>query len=247
MTNDVTPKETNGNYVARYTDNVDPYAAFANEAGPMIVGQLLTCKKGVWGIGRDEDPVPEGARYLLLVPTMMRGMVKWMGGTVADAKMGFVKDNFLVPHRYSLGDLDEATWEKGPDGEPRDPWSKSYLVQLVELSPPHGDLTFSSGSYGARLACQEICRVYSEEGPAQPDVFPVLELTTKSRVTKSFGKIPGPWFTVHGWASLEDVKAGRKAGASKPKATAAPAALTATPPAEPGSAQPDIWAADARA
>ena len=143
MTNDLTTKDqTNGNYLAQYED-ADPYAAFANEAGSMIVGQLLTCKKGIWGIGRDEDKIPAGARYLLLVDTMMRGLVKWMGGAIVDAKMGFVKDNYLVPHRYSLGDLDEDQWEKGPDGEPRDPWSQSYLVQLVELSPPHGTLTFS--------------------------------------------------------------------------------------------------------
>jgi hypothetical protein len=31
-------------YLARY--EVDPYAAFANESGPGIVGRLLTCKKG---------------------------------------------------------------------------------------------------------------------------------------------------------------------------------------------------------
>ena len=40
------------NYVARY-EVADPYAQFANEGGPGIQGKLLTCKKGVWGIGQD--------------------------------------------------------------------------------------------------------------------------------------------------------------------------------------------------
>jgi hypothetical protein len=200
------------NYVARYTGDVDPYKAFANEAGPMIQGTLLTCKKGLWEMGRDETPVPEGKLFLLIVPSMMRGMLKWMGGTVVDARIGLVKDNYLVPHRYTLGDLDEAAWEKGPDGVPRDPWTKSYLVQLIELSPPHGELTFSGGSYGARLTCQHICGVYSEQGPAQPDMYPVVTLGTKARATKSYGKILGPWFEVQGWATIEDVKSGRKAG-----------------------------------
>ena len=34
----------------------DPYAAFANESGPGIVGRLLACRKGDWGIGRTRPP-----------------------------------------------------------------------------------------------------------------------------------------------------------------------------------------------
>ena len=220
MTNDIAT--TKANYVERYVDPAaDPYAAFAKEAGSLITGQLLTCKQGVWGIGRDEESGAPRGPLLAAQSTMMRGLCKWMAGGIVDVRMGFVKDNYLVPHRYSLGDLDEDQWEKGPDGEPRDPWSQSYLVQLVELSPPHGTLTFSGGSYGAKLACQETCRIYSEQCPAQPDMHMVVELAVKSRPTKSFGKIPGPWFTVQGWTSLEDVKAGRKIGASKAKAAEA--------------------------
>jgi hypothetical protein len=211
-------QRTNESYVARYQGSADPYASFANEAGSMIVGQLITCKKGLWGIGREEETSPKDALYLAIVPTMARGMVKWLGGAIVDAKMGLVKDGFLVPHRYSLGDLDESTWEKAPDGEPRDPWTQLYLFQLVELSPPHGTLTFSSGSYGAKLMAQELCRIYSEEGPANPECYPVVALSTKPRASKSYGKIIGPWLDVKGWATLEDVKAGRKSGRPKPTA-----------------------------
>ena len=183
---------------------------------------------------------------------MMRGLVKWQGGAIVDAKMGLVREGFMMPHRYSLGDLDEDQWEKGPDGEVRDPWTQSYLVQLIELSPPHGTLTFSGGSYGAKLACQDICKVYSEQGPAQPDIYPVVELGTKSRASKSYGKIVGPWFDVVGWATADDVKAGRKAGGgkAKPKAIAPldKSALKPTPleeaiaaKVEEGDALDDIW------
>jgi hypothetical protein len=126
-----TPNET---YVARYQEQEDPYAAFANESGSMIVGKLLTCKKGAWTVGRDEDAVPAGTRMLALVPSLMRGMVKWVGGSIVDAKMGLVKDGFLVPHRYTLGDLDEDQWEKAPNGEPRDPWARSFVMQLGAIA-----------------------------------------------------------------------------------------------------------------
>ena len=67
-------------YLARY--DVDPYAAFANESGPGIVGRLLTCKKGEWAIGQDSTPVPPEARFLLIVPETMRGWMKWRDGRV---------------------------------------------------------------------------------------------------------------------------------------------------------------------
>jgi hypothetical protein len=50
------PKQENS-YVDRY--RVDPYGAFASEGvGAGIVGKLLACRKGEWGIG----PTPSEAR-----------------------------------------------------------------------------------------------------------------------------------------------------------------------------------------
>jgi len=72
MTNEIATR--NATYAARYDD---PFNAFAREGGPGIVGKLLTCKKGVWGIGVDADPVPADTRLLFIVPELRRGWVKW--------------------------------------------------------------------------------------------------------------------------------------------------------------------------
>ena len=48
------------NYAARY-EATDPYAHSLMRAALASQGQLLTCKKGVWGIGQDIAPVPPGA------------------------------------------------------------------------------------------------------------------------------------------------------------------------------------------
>ena len=221
--NDVVKKKNQ--YLARY--EVDPYAAFANESGPGIVGRLLTCKKGDWAIGQDSTPVPPEARFLFVVPETMRGWLKWRDGRVVASDMGLVRDNFLVKHRYALDDLEESEWEKGSDG-PRDPWSKSYRALLIECSPPHGDVTLSGSAYGLELALKALCRVYSAEAALHPDAYPVVGLSTHTRPNKSYGPIKGPWFDVHGWATVEDVKAGRKAQAAlakpKKKAKAKPVA-----------------------
>jgi hypothetical protein len=142
----------------------------------------------------------------------------------------YVRDNFLVRHRYTLGDDDEEQWEKDPNGAPRDPWSRSYRALLIGLSPPHGDVTFSSASYGASLALKEICKIYSAESHLHEDAFPVVELATRTRQNKHYGPIKGPWFEVVGWATVEDVKAGRKAGAAvrEPKAAKAKSPATAS-------------------
>jgi hypothetical protein len=222
--NDIVKKPDN--YAARY-EVADPYAAFAAEGGPGIVGKLLVCKKGDWTIGSEGDAVPAEARFLLLVDTMMRGWLKWHGGRVVEAEMGFVKDNFPVRHRYSLPDQDESQWEKLSDGKGRDPWAQSYRVLLIEVSPPHGDVTFSGSSQGTAIALREICRVYSAEAALHPGAFPVVKLTRKTRPHKQYGTIPGPWFTVEGWATVEDIRAGRKSQAAiaKPrKAKAKPVA-----------------------
>jgi hypothetical protein len=210
----VTKNET---YVSRYTGAEDPFAAFANEGGPGIQGKLLTCKKGVWGIGADSDAVKAGTLFLALVPSTMRGWLKWVDGKVVDARMGLVANGFLMPHLYSLPDRDESQWEKNPDGTPRDPWSKCYRLLLIETAPPHGDVTFSGSSYGAQLACQALCGVYSVDSHLYEGAYPVVALGTRTRVSRSYGRIVGPSFDVQGWATIEDVKAGRKKRAKAAK------------------------------
>jgi hypothetical protein len=200
----------NEGYVTRYGGTENPYAAFANEGGPGIVGRLLTCKKGEWCIGADNDTVKPGTSYLAVVTSMRRGYLKWRDNKVVGDRMGLVAEGFLMPHASSLDDRDEETWEKNPDGTPRDPWSKCYELLLIEMAAPHGDVTFRSSADGARIAFKELCRVYSADSHLHEGAFPVVALATKSRMTQSYGKIIGPWFEVQGWATVEDVRAGRK-------------------------------------
>ena len=150
---------------------------------------------------------------------MMRGWLKWAGGVIVAADMGLVVDNFLVKHRYALGDLEEEEWEMAPDGTPRDPWGKTYRALLIELSPPHGELTFSGSSYGTELGFKALSGAYAAERSQHPGTYPVVELATAPWTSKRYGKQIRPDFPVVGWATVEDVKAGRKAQAAltKPK------------------------------
>jgi hypothetical protein len=154
----------------------------------------------------------------MLVPTARRGWVKWGEAGIIGADVGLIKDGFLMKHRYALGDMDETQWRTDPSGAPMDPWSQYISVQLVEMSPPHSDVTFASQSWGGSLALKDMCRVYAIDAEQHPDCFPVVSLAVRSRPHKAYGTIKGPWFIVRGWASVEDVKAGRKLGADGARA-----------------------------
>jgi hypothetical protein len=241
------------NYVARYQDTRDPFAAFAGEGGPGSRGITLTCKQGVWATGRDDTLLEPRKRFLALPSETIRGWLKWRDNSVVDVALGWVRDGYVPPPRYALGDTDPAEWETDDKGQPKDPWSKCFRMLMIELSAPHAEYEFSASSWGAQLALQDLCGRYSAEKPGA-ELYPVVDLTTKVRPNKKHGgNIIGPWFAVIGWATIEDVKAGRKAGAgtAKPAApveapmpTAAPKPARkakAKPASDAGTAQPAAW------
>ena len=83
--------------------------------------------------------------------------------------------------------------------------------------------------------------MYAAERSQHPDTYPVVELATAPWTSTQYGKQVRPDFPSVGWATVEDVKAGRKAQAtlakSKRKAKATPlAADTDERPADWGSA-----------
>jgi hypothetical protein len=199
-------------YVARY-DTGDPYLAFAEEGGPGIKGQRLSFAKGDWAIGADKMPVPRGAAFLMIIPTAMRGWVKWSDTGIVAADVGLIGDGFLMKHRFTLGDTEESEWRRDPAGNAIDPWSMYYSVQLVEAAPPHSDLTFTTQSWGGSLALKEMCRVFAVDAARHPDCYPIVTLAIKTRPHRTYGQIKGPWFTPHCWATVDDVRSGRKLGA----------------------------------
>ena len=151
-------KRNDTTYAQRY-EVTDPYAAFAAEGGPGIVGKPLACKKGDWSLGSDGDPVPAEARFLFVVlDTMMRGWLKWHDGRVVDAEMGYVqrplsRQASLLAPRFSTRRVGEdAGWHASRSlgavlSRPADrglaaAWRRD--LERVKLRPPsraEGDLS----------------------------------------------------------------------------------------------------------
>jgi len=157
------------------------------------IGKLLKFIKGHYGVGDDE--VPLGYEYSAHIDQWMRGWVKFEDNTVTEKRIGRAADDFKVPEREELGDLDEAKWEMDATGKPRDPWTLQSYLPFEDLE--NGEIViFVSGSQGGRSAIANLVKVaarYRQRGQ------PIIKLAVRSYKHKQFGRIETPDFPIIGW------------------------------------------------
>ena len=159
MTSEVAKVEQKAAYVARYdTKPADRFAAFANEGGPGIKGKLLTCSKGDWSVGADKDTGGERHRS-----SSSSCQTRCEAGSALARRCRHRRrhgSTWATTSNSSTAPLLATTrgrWEK-TDDTPRDPWMRTYRALLIEMTAPHGDITYTGSSCGAQIALKEICR-----------------------------------------------------------------------------------------
>ena len=153
------------------TNYDNPWLEVAHEAGN-DVGKMLKFVKGTWSCGDDE--VAEGTEFVAHIDQLMRGWIKFEDGKVVERIIGKVADGFKPPPREELSDADPKDWrEKDADGNPKDPWTKQWLLPLVSLETDDV-VTFVTGSKGGDAAIADLCRVF---GHKQRDgLLPIVAL-----------------------------------------------------------------------
>jgi hypothetical protein len=166
-------------------------AVEANER--VIKGTLLKHGDGRWTKGKEGTPVEDRTRLVALSTTA--AWVNWKGGKPVEYRMR--EPGRRLPDREELRDLDEADWEAGPDGEPRDPWQSTRFVHLVDPMTAE-PFTFSTSSFGGRAAVSDLADQIQRMRYARPDAVPVVELHTAPMLTR-FGRKSKPWFKVVDW------------------------------------------------
>ena len=103
----------------------------------------------------------------------------------------------LHPDRADLPDLDQATWERGLNGDPADPWRDTRYLRLID--PRTGqDFTFVTDTYGGRKAVGDLKSQIANVRFAHPGAVPVVQLGSTMMKT-AFGLKPRPEFKVVGW------------------------------------------------
>jgi hypothetical protein len=159
----------------------------------VLKGTLLKFADWRWSKGKEALEVKEATRLVALGTAA--AWVRWSGGKPAEYRVREVGRR--LPDREELGDQDEADWEAGPSGEPRDPWQSTRFVYLVDPMTAEA-FTFSTSTWGGRGAVADLGDQIQRMRYANPGAVPVVELHAAPMLTK-FGRKSKPWFKVVDW------------------------------------------------
>jgi hypothetical protein len=162
-------------------------------AGRMIKGTLLKFSDWHWTKGKEGIKVEDGTSLLALGTAA--GWVKWQGGKPVEYKMR--QAGHPLPERDELGDDDEANWETGPDGEPKDPWQNTRFVYFIDPLTAEA-FTYTTATFGGRGAISDLADQIGHVRFARPDAVPLVELHAAPMQTR-FGKRSKPSFKVVDW------------------------------------------------
>jgi hypothetical protein len=159
----------------------------------MIKGTLLKYNDRHWTKGTESEDIEQGTKLVALGAAA--AWVRWAGGKPVEYRMR--EPGRRLPEREELGDLDQSQWERGPDGEPKDPWQNTRFVYLEDPRTAEA-FTFSTSSWGGRQAVADLGEQIERMRFKHPGAVPLVELASAPMKTK-YGMKSKPFFKVLGW------------------------------------------------
>lgn len=180
--------------VQQYVDAIAPSA---------IAGRLVKFSKdGQFVIAETGEAIDPDKDFVAMCDEVLIGWIRFNGpDTPPDRHQGLLYDNFVMPARESLGDLDPAKWEMGLSGQPADPWQHQICLVLqardtLEL------FTFVTTSITGRRGVGSLLRHFDRMRRADPDHYPVVRLKVGGFQHKDprVGFVATPQFAIVGKA-----------------------------------------------
>jgi hypothetical protein len=175
----------------------------------VILGQLLLFSDWRWTVGKEHAPLSEG--LLLAALSTAAGWVLWSGGKPVDYRMR--EPGGQLADRSELGYTEEALWEKGPGGDPQDPWRNSRFVYLVDQQTAEV-YTFTTSSIGGIRAVSDLAEQIGRMRATHPGAVPIVRLEAAEMPTK-FGRKSRPVFKVVEWQLGADGGEAKAASATR--------------------------------
>lgn len=207
--NDVALNGNGGAVSANTTNYFESYGDQVSQKS--IVGTLLKFSKGDWLAGESNEEVKPGTQLIANMDELLVGWVRWEGGKPSDQIMGQVAKGYQAPKRNTLGDDDEADWERDDNGKPRDPWQFTNYLILKEPGTEGDDgmFTFATSSRGGLNAIGELCKLFGRTVKMKPGKYPIVALKVDSYMhpNKAYGRIKVPVLDVIGWAPQSEFAA----------------------------------------
>jgi hypothetical protein len=176
--------------------NDDGFGSVPAETNSLIRGNLFRFVDGDYGASGDKRL----NGHELIATSVATYWVKWIAKRPADIRKAEPGQRY--PFREDLGDLDEARWELGLDGNPSDPWRDSRNLYLIDEVTGE-EWTFTTSTAGGRRAVSELTRqIQNIRHGGHPRACPRVRLDSEKFKSK-YGPRPRPKFTVTGWIGCE--------------------------------------------
>jgi hypothetical protein len=150
------------------------------ESTPTGTGEMLLFKRGVWTRGRDKLEVPEGTRFKPNPFEFWHGWQRFEDGHVAGLNL----------RRFFEGAPGDP-----PDEE--DGWQRNWRIVMQDEQA--NLLTFSTTSFGGKLAWDELLEAYGSD-TEHAELWPVVAVRTCYYDTKQYKHVPRPTFEIVSWA-----------------------------------------------
>lgn len=186
----------------------------------LFPGDALNFKKGMWyfGFGKKDGPymrtrVKSGSQFVM---NLANAVETWQ--TFVDSKPKFAPLAYLIngesrAPREEMGQLDEANWDAGDDGQLMDP------VQAITVCPiraPRGTelhhITLSSVS--SRIAFEQLLGQWLDQYDDNEGKLPIVELVEAEERTRKGSKQTYlvPAFKIVGWETAGKIDNPGKGG-----------------------------------
>ena len=193
MPNTITTLSINNGGLMPNNIVTDGFTVAEKAGNSMIFGKMLKFTiDGKYKVDK-ADNLPDNTTLVAIDVTT--AWVKWQHGKPLEHRI--TQPGQLHSDRADLPDQDEATWERGLDGAPADPWRDTRYLRLID--PRTGqDYTFVSDTYGGRKAVGDLKSQIANVRFAYPGAVPVVQLASTMMKT-AFGPKPRPEFKVIGW------------------------------------------------
>jgi hypothetical protein len=177
---------------------------YLDEVAPSsFSGRLVKFNKdGKFAAADTGDVINENTDFIALCDEVLVGWIKFNGENAPpDRIQGLLFDGFVMPPRDTLGDEDQAQWEKGLSGLPQDPWQHQMSVVLQEAASLE-IFTFTTTSTTGRRAVGNLLRHFERLQRADTGLYPIVRLKSGGFQHKDprVGWVATPQFVVVGKA-----------------------------------------------
>jgi hypothetical protein len=180
---------------------------YLDEVAPStIVGRPIKFdgKNGKFLYADTNEEISPDSDFTALCDETLIGWIRFHrdGETPPDRIQGLFYDDFVMPDRDTLGDMDESRWELDLDGKPDDPWK--HQMNLVLQAPATLELaTFRTVNKTGRQAVGNLLKHFDRMRKKDDNHYPVVRLKPGGYWSKKdprVGWVHTPIFVVVGKA-----------------------------------------------